>query len=248
MYPIIRKTQPLKRSLIHLIVLISVCVAMAGCGQPTIREEVSQTEQSGNSMQAAIVHTPTMTLPERQATKEARFAEERRLVAANSTKFALGTPYPTTRPYVAPTPEPVPTLATRIHGECADGNSEFLYTGCWTGRLGNDYLFVESGAPLSDLSQGTIRIYTGTLDLLDFGLRQSYSTPIEAGIIRITDVTWPHMTLITMDSDPPVTFGFDLSTRQWVPSPPLSTPSLSVPPLPTLSPDLSPIPSVPPLP
>lgn len=252
----LNRPQPnMRQLLLMLAAILLVSYSLSACNlipQATILQtatvEPSPTARPSFPAPSLPEPTRTRTGPEKEATKNARFDERRRLVDANSTKFALGTPYPTTRPYVAPTPEPVPTLATRIHGECADGNSEFLYTGCWTGRLGNEYLFVEAGAPLSNLSQGMIRIYSGTLDLSDFGLRQSYSTPSGAGIIRITNVTWPHMTLVTRDADPPVTFGFDLTTRQWISPPPLPTPSLSVPPLPTLSPGLSPIPSAPPLP
>lgn len=217
-----------RRSLFRLTLLVSLWLLMAGCGQPTTKKGSPQTEQSGNAIQAAVVETPTLTGPEKDATKMAPFYEERRLVAANSTKFALGTPYPTLGPYIEPTRGPEPTLVTGGPlGDCADANREFLYVGCWAERVGNEYLIIQSGASKPDLSQGMLRVYTMTWDLRgyysDVSRKQLYTTPSRSGRVRIVGVNWPIMTLIALDSDPPVTFGFDLATRQWVSPPPQPT-------------------------
>ena len=170
------------------------------------------------------VPTRIRTDPEKVATKNARFAEERRLLGIESTRFALGTPYPTLDLYIEPTRRPVPTLATGPLGDCADADRDFRYVGCWAEKIGNEYLIIESGASKPDLSQGMLRVYTITWDLRgysDVSRKLLYKTPSKSGRVRIEGVNWPFMTLIALDSNPPVTFGFDLTTRQWVSPPPL---------------------------
>ncbi len=196
------------------------------------------TVDSHQTLPAASVvaaQTPTLTGPEKDATKMAPFYEERRLVNASLTSFALGTPYPTSPPYtyIVPTSRPLPTLvAGGPLGDCADADRDFLYVGCWVERINNEYLiieagaFIEAGAIKLDLSQGMLRVYTMTVETAEYqdhSLKQLYTTPSKSGKVRIVGVNWPLMTLISVDTDPPVTFGFDLATRQWVSPPPQAT-------------------------
>lgn len=192
--------------------------------------------------------TSTFTRPQLDATKVTSLNEERATAVAATTSFAQGTPYPPSTPIIISTSGPMRTPILGITGNCADANPTFDFGNCWSGLIDNDYLFVDTGAFKTDPSQGVIKVYTRTLDLQGFGPRQWFSTPSRVGSVSVTDVTWPHMTLIANEAEPSVTFVFDLSTRQWVSPPPIPTPSLSVPPLPTLSPGLSPVPSAPPLP
>lgn len=61
-----------------------------------------------------------------------------------------------------------------------------------------------------------LKVYTTTLDLRTLGPKQQYDTPIRAGKVYVQGVTWPHMTVAVYDSNPLITFVFDLATRQWV--------------------------------
>jgi hypothetical protein len=187
--------------------------------------------------------TPTLTGPELDATKMARYYEERRQVDAVATSFALGTPYPTLPPRPARTPLPMRTAQLGLHGECADANRYFDYARCWTGLVGNEYVFVSAGATDGQQVQGAIIVYTRTLDLLTLGERITYPAPTQVGKLTIVDVAWPSMTLATMPDAPErLVFTFDLATRQWVSPPSTTTPG------PSPSAFVSPVPSVSPLP
>jgi hypothetical protein len=144
-----------------------------------------------------------------------------------------------------------------ITGECAQGNHQFDYGGCWAGIINGEYLFVNTGTFMADPSRrGAVRVFTATLDMIDPGPTQVYYTQAGAGRLHPTQVVWPIMTLVTLDNDPPVYFVFDLATRQWlnttataVAMPPGATPTWSrqaldatalaiYAALPTLTPDL----------
>jgi hypothetical protein len=172
------------------------------------------------------VPTSTLTGPERDATKQSLIAgpeSDRQTREAHATSYALGTPYPFTTTFTT-TVEPVLTPILGINGDCAQGNSRFSYEGCWTDRLVDGYIFVATGAPLADLSQGSILVYTTTLDLRTYGEGHWYQTPTLSGPVRPIEVTWPLLILGTTDDNPPILFTFDLLTRQWLPVSP--TPSV----------------------
>jgi hypothetical protein len=176
--------------------------------------------------------TPTLSAAEWDATKIAYLEAPQHEL---ETQVASGTPFaPTLIP--VPTAPPVWTPTLGISGECAQGNHQFDYGGCWAGIINNEYLFVDTGALFDDPAHGVVRVFTTTMDLNTLGSMYDYRTPSTSGVLHPVQVSWPVMTLEVIDSTPPVRFGFDLLTRQWVSPPPV--PSAIV------SPEPSPVPSV----
>src|SRR5262249_30750580 len=143
------------------------------------------------------------------------------------TRIAEGTepPVPSHIPIPTVTPGTVWTPTLGISGECAEGNHQFNYGGCWAGIINNQYLFVDTGALIADPSQGMLRIYTAIMDLLMFSDMEAFSTPSRAGRVHPTQFVWPIMPLVTLDNNPPVYFAFALTPRQWVSPTPGPSPS-----------------------
>jgi hypothetical protein len=164
--------------------------------------------------------TATPSLQDQSATKVAELEAEH---SAAETRIA-GNIGVTVTPFVIATAVPMSTPILGLSGTCADGNPYFMFTDCWAGKVGEEYLFVSSGAPHADRLQGAIVIYTTTLDQIIRGPRQYYPTMTKVGAIRISDVSWPLMRLST-ESSPPSTFTFNLAIRQWVSLTPQPTPS-----------------------
>ena len=133
------------------------------------------------------------------------------------------------------TVEPAFTPVLGINGDCAQGNSTFSHRGCWTGRIADGFMFVATDAPWSDLTQGTIIVYTSTLDLGTYGEVQRYETPTHAGELTVIDVVWPLLTVASFES-PSLRFTFNLDTRQWITPTPGPIPSRTITPIPSVSP------------
>ena len=202
-----------------LFMLIS-SLALSGCARPTQGTGLAQASSPVTSTNTPV-GTPTLSRPELDATKIAALdAPEYEL----QTRIASGTPFVFT-PIPVPSQQPVRTPVLGISGNCAQGNHQFDYGGCWAGLVNNEYIFVDTGALMSDPTQGVVRVFTSTMALATFSAKQDYPTPSRAGRVHPVQVVWPVMTLTTLDVTPPVIFTFDISTRQWISPTPSATPS-----------------------
>jgi hypothetical protein len=220
---------------------------LTGCGRV-------DSEQDAGAQIAAELETPTVipsTLPittpvgtatllprEQKATEIARFENEQATVSAHSTSFALGTPYPTSRPFTPRPRRPAITPVPGINTDCADADREFSFVNCWNELIGDQYVFADTVTLKADPLRAVLHVYTATLNLDDISPIQSYPTSTRVGRVRISSVSWPLMTLTTLQTDPPITFVFNLETRQWI-SPPLTpgpSPSALVSPVPSGTP------------
>jgi hypothetical protein len=229
------------RGLISLLTMCCFLLMLSGCNNPRTAAGISNqpTDLPGPTVVATATTGPaataTLSGPDSDATKLAIFATVDAPQDELSTRIAQGTPIPT--PIYVPlpvfTPHSVWTPTLGISGECAQGNHVVSYGGCWTGLVSNQYLFVHTGAFEADPSAGFVRIFTATLDLVRLGPMHDYISPLRVGRIRPSQVAWPIMTLVTVDSDPQVYLAFDLSTRQWVPATPVPSPTLSQSPIPS---------------
>jgi hypothetical protein len=170
------------------------------------------------------VTTATLTRPDMDATKIARYEQQRQEWEAMATRIANGTPFVYT-PIAIPTTPPRPTRVLGLSTWCIDPDRYYTYWSCWVGRYNNEYLFVSSGSIKRDPIQGMMRVYTTTLDELTWGPEQTYLTPVKAGLVHITDAVGQRLTLRT---DTGTFFYFDLATRQWVNPAPSPTPSLTL--------------------
>jgi hypothetical protein len=56
-------------------------------------------------------------------------------------------------------------------------------------------------------------VYTTTLDIGSFGPVQVYTTPANAGLVKVKDAVGERLTLDAPDG---TRFYFDVATRQWV--------------------------------
>jgi hypothetical protein len=218
----------------NIAVLTMLCLASYGCSQAN---ESGQSAKTSNAIVSTVVPMVTSTLsgPELDATKMAGLATWEAPQHEMETSVAQGTPPPIPTIIPIPTQHPPlwrPTLG--ISGDCATTNNLFDYGGCWVGIVNNEYVFVDTGAVAADPSKGAIRVYTATMDLLTFGTKEMYYAPSPAGRLHPTQVVWPVVPLVILDSNPPVYFAFDLDTRQWVSATPGPSPSVS--PLPTQQP------------
>ena len=200
------------------------------------------------SVVTAVPSPAPENLSTRVAPKRAPMTAFAQREAQHSTAVAL-TPgiKPTHRPM---TPMPTATLEMGMLSSCGIRKNarEPIEHSCWRGIISGDIVEVGAGLEVSEgyEDQGLVSVHTRYQP--DYN---EYPTPQKVGPVRIASVNGMLFTLVPVDPNaPPITFTFDLSTRQWVSPPPLPTPSLSVPLLPTISPlsTLSPLPSVPPLP
>jgi hypothetical protein len=184
------------------------------------------------------VDTPTLLPREQKATEIVRFENEQATVMAQSTSFALGTPYPTSRPVTPRPTNPAITPVPGINTDCANADMEFSFVNCWNALIGDEYVFADTVVLKADPSQAVLHVYTATLNLDDISPIESYPMLERVERVRISSVSWPLMTLTALQTDPQTTFAFDLATRQWVspPSTPGPSPSALISPVPSVSP------------
>jgi hypothetical protein len=215
------RRRPQLNSIASLTSTFLLCMLLASCGQPQGDRSPVQAGSSALPAQTSMptstqttMPTPTLTGPELDATKAVILNAQEHAI---ETSVASGTPFAPSTPIITSTPWPRRTPVLGISAACAQGNSEFNFAGCWNGVVGEQYVFVQAGAPLNDLSQGTIIVYTSTFDLQTFSARQSYTTPAQVGTVRIAQVIWPRMVLITVEDNPTTVtkFVFNLLTRTW---------------------------------
>jgi hypothetical protein len=235
-----------RRSALRTTLLLSfVIILLGGCAKVDKQSNPNQNQNAdtGDTMAAQVqvpnntpVGSPTLLPRDRHATQIARFNNERQTLAAHATSFALGTPYPTSPPLPEFPTRPAITPVPGINTDCASASKEFDFGNCWNDVVDGQYIFAQAGALKPDKLQSALRVYTLTLDLRSAVTMELYTTPSQAGKVYITSVNWPLMTLTAEDANPPVTFVFDLETRQWVTLTPGPSPSASVPPIPSVSP------------
>ena len=192
---------------------------LTGCGTSQIGSTAIPTAPATTtSLAPTPLATPTLTRAQWDATKIAildNTEHERQTRVASGTPFA-STPIPLTQ--VAPATTPV----MGISYECLDHSNTFDFGNCWTGRISDEYIFIIAGAPKTDPARGTLRVYTTSLDMGNFGPLQIYTTPTNAGLIKVTDAIGERLTLRSNNG---TLFYFDVLTRQWVGPPPTPAPS-----------------------
>ncbi len=221
--------------------LVAICasILLVACG---IRAEPLSAPVAG-----ALTETPAQTIytpnEKEVAGTHIALSEE-----AMRTSVAL-TGVPTWTPGRPPIyPSPTPELGLHSGSGARNSQEPFFITG-WTGIVNGELINVESGreGSLGDRQQGVIMIYNRTT-------RQPadiYRTPERAGPVRIVAVDGTLFTLTPIDfyyfetpdalltpwatQTPGPVFVFDIATRQWVSPPPASSPSPSLPPVPTLT-------------
>jgi len=139
------------------------------------------------------------------------------------------------------TPGPTATWGTTWF-ECGSPDSGFdpQFYSCWQGTVAGVRLYLLAGREghSGDIRQGLLEVdeVDNRSPYPDF--MKLYQTPQKVGAVRIAAVSGTRVMLLPWNAQPtPVSFVFDLATRQWVPLTPLPSPSPGPSPLP------SPVPS-----
>ncbi len=148
------------------------------------------------------------------------------------TAIALSPPVPTLTPGGFPA---VPTLTPVLGmGNCVPASSSYpMPENCWQGFVDGQLTLVMAGVGGfgSDQTQGLVWVlhpdeheHTGSVP--------TYQTPQQLGPVQIVSVDGSHVIVApTQPGTPPVTFVFDIITRQWVMPSPSPVPS-TLPPTP----------------
>src|ERR1043165_3455716 len=130
--------------LMSLLLLLISGLSLYGCSRPNAPAGVAvQTATLSTSTQTPVA-TPTLSGPEFDSTKLAGIATFEAPYHERETRIAEGTLEPI-RTYV-----PLPTITLEsfwtptlgISGDCAQGNHQFDYGGCWAGIVNNQFLLV----------------------------------------------------------------------------------------------------------
>ena len=110
------------------------------------------------------------------------------------------------------------------------------YISCWYGTLNDKLLQVCAGHEQlgGDPQQGVVRIKVIEQDQVTTISEDVYETPEKVGVVHIVIADSNSVSVASEDGQ--AVFTFDIATRQWVPNPPLPTPSVSPLPLPSASP------------
>ena len=191
--------------------LLVFCLLLASCTGTGSGLSLTPTEMPPGQSPTPVA-TSTLTRPDMDATKVARYEQQRQEWEAMATRIANGTPIVYTPiPIRTAAPRPSPVLG--IYNGCADPDPYYTYRSCWAGRQDNEYLFVSSGALKSEPAQGMVRVYTTTLEQRTRGPEQTYTTPLKAGLVLIISSISQRLTLQAEDG---TLFYFDVPTRQWV--------------------------------
>ncbi len=144
-------------------------------------------------------------------------------------------------------PEPTATWSAGFV-PCPPPHSTFQpqYFSCWNSAINSRLMWLSAGIHQQegDPQQGVLEVGFFDLDQASNPTDDAYDTPQAVGRMTITDVTGTLVTLVSDNHIPPVSFVFDITTRQWVspspgPSPstlPTSGPSPSAEPSPEPSP------------
>ena len=124
-----------------------------------------------------------------------------------------------TRTEAAPKTAAAASKATPVlglNGMCEKGDAPPHAGNCWAGLVRGEYWFVSVDNPQAGAPQGSIEVYTSTLDQLTQGPRLYYSASGGLERIYIRQVNWPYLIIVPADTTRPVTSVFNLETRNWV--------------------------------
>jgi hypothetical protein len=170
--------------------------------------------------------------------KQAANTQVAQHIAAIATEVALS-PHPTEPdgPIYIESPIPTPTWAVGYGGWIMPENTfKPEYISCWYGYLNDKLLSVCAGHEQfgGNSQQGVIRIRVLEQDQVTIDSEDVYETPLIAGVVHIVVADSNSVTVASEDGQ--TMFTFDIATRQWVPNPPLPTPSVSPLPSPSASP------------
>ncbi len=112
-----------------------------------------------------------------------------------------------------------------LNGMCDRGDAPPHAGNCWAGLVKGEYWFVSVADQRAGAPQGSIEVYTSTLNQLTQGPPLYYSAPGGVERIYIRQVNWPYLILVPADTTRPVTSVFNLETRNWVEVPGSTTPT-----------------------
>jgi len=166
-------------------------------------------------------------------------AGETKVAANHATRVAIVTlsprPTPPHGPIYLRSPVPTATWATGYFGGL-DNISPNLpeYVSCWNGYLNTDPMEVCAGHDQlmgGGPQQGVLQITVWEPDQDTLVSIDAYNTPEKVGVMHIVVADNNSVTIASEDGQH--IFTFDIATREWVPNPPLPSPSL--PPVPTLT-------------
>lgn len=224
-----QKIQPIALLTIFCIMMIFLtsCTSQPSA-KPTAETEGKKSLEAAATANTANVHLPasptpvptnTLTGPELDATKMAPHVEsltEQQTIEALKTSLALGTPLPA----LDPTNQIHADIPLGINGCGAVGPGAYELRNCWVGMpTKGEWLFASAVMSKTNGEQGALMVYSETIETGDRSPKQYYNTPTQAGPVIIANVSWPHMTLITVHPDdvtiPVVTFFFNLETMTW---------------------------------
>ncbi len=209
------------RRIISAGVLLASAFILASCGSagelsvPLVAATVAETtatvvvtavpsETIAGSQTPAITPSPNY--------KEVAIAQWTQTMVAIRTSVAE-TALPTWTPGVgSPGPSATPELGMAL-GCVSENTLEPQFVTCWAGVYNGRIVNVWTGneGRAGDPTQGVVLIHTR--DTTD---TQTINTPRRVGAVQITAVNGTLFTLTTTDHQPPVTFYFDLITRQWL--------------------------------
>jgi hypothetical protein len=140
-------------------------------------------------------------------------------------------------PVYIESPIPTPTWATGyFYGQIPENTFNPAYANCWAGYLNNNLLELCAGHEQlgGDPRQGVLLVRVWEQDQVTRVSEDVYQTPEKVGVVHIVVADSNSVTVTSEDGQS--VFTFDIATRQWVPNPPLPTPSVSPLPLPSASP------------
>jgi hypothetical protein len=206
---------------------------------PLVAASAASPTSLPESTSTLIPGVPTLpSQAEMEATDEAAETSIARNAAAVQTDAAL-TPHSTipTAPFYIESPIPTPTWRVGYFGgSIPDNPYQPQYVSCWAGYLNVNPLEICSGNEEleGDSQQGVLHIRVWEPDQVTVVSDGLYQTPDAFGPMHIVVADSNSVTIASEDGQHIYTF--DIATRQWVPNPPMPTPSVS----PLSSPSASP--------
>jgi hypothetical protein len=159
-------------------------------------------------------------------------------LAAIATEAALAPhPTPPQGPVYLESPIPSPTWAVGYFGWVMPPNTiDPEYVSCWHGYLNDKLLRLCAGHEQQggDPQQGVLQVKVIEQDQVTVISNDVYETPGAFGVVHIVVADSNSVTVASDDGR--ALYTFDIAARQWVPNPPLPTPSESPLPSPSASP------------
>jgi hypothetical protein len=224
-----------------LLILCSVVVIiglLSGCTRAN--QELADSSSTATSQATEFTNTSTpysqgTSTPNGKQDFNTRVAQFDATIAAQVTL----SPRPTVPegPIYLESPIPTPTWEVGYAGGPLRENTfSPQYISCWYGTLNDKLLQVCAGHEQlgGDPQQGVVRIKVIEQDQVTTISEDVYETPEKVGAVHIVIADSNSVSVASEDGQ--AVFTFDIATRQWVPNPPLPTPSVSPLPSPSASP------------